>query len=86
MLKKQAIESLISPLGRMDKVEKHAKNSDLVEYVRVHAWIKADNSLQFRKNANFKSRESISTELEYEKLLKVCFTCKRLTHDQNICL
>lgn len=37
------------------------------------------------KKANFKSGESVLTELEYEKLLKDCFTCKRLTHDINSC-
>ncbi|CAN6918760.1 unnamed protein product, partial [Brassica oleracea] len=28
---------------------------------------------------------TIPTELEYEKLIKVCYTCKRLTHDQSRC-
>ncbi|WZZ78866.1 hypothetical protein YC2023_099438 [Brassica napus] len=27
----------------------------------------------------------VPTELEYEKLIKVCFLCKRLTHDQLYC-
>lgn len=27
----------------------------------------------------------IPTELEYERLLKVCFLCKRLTHDHTRC-
>ncbi|KAF3574173.1 hypothetical protein F2Q69_00060633 [Brassica cretica] len=57
LLKKQAVEGLISLLGKVDK---------------------------FRKTANFKTGEAISTELEYEKPLKVCFRCKRLTHDRNI--
>ncbi|XP_013601438.1 uncharacterized protein LOC106453806 [Brassica napus] len=55
LLKKQAVEGLISPLGKVDKVELHAKNSDSVEYVRAHAWIKADAPLQFRNTANFKT-------------------------------
>ncbi|KAF3496442.1 hypothetical protein DY000_02054684 [Brassica cretica] len=55
LLKKQAVEGLISLLGKVDK-----------------------------KTVNFKTGEAISTELEYEKLLKVCFRCKRLTHDRNI--
>lgn len=55
LLKKQAVEGLISPLGKVDKVELHAKNSDSVEYVGAHAWIKADAPLQFRNTANFKT-------------------------------
>ncbi|XP_024014284.1 uncharacterized protein LOC112088226 [Eutrema salsugineum] len=85
LLKKQAIESLISPLGMVGAVELHAKNSDSVEYVRAHAMIPADKPLQFRKLARFSTGEHIQTELIYEKLLKVCFTCRRLTHDQATC-
>ncbi|XP_024014254.1 uncharacterized protein LOC18021833 [Eutrema salsugineum] len=58
LLKKQAVESIISPL---------------------------DKPLQFRKLAQFSTGEQIWTELTYEKLLKVCFLYKRLTHDQEGC-
>lgn len=85
LLKKPAIESLITPIGRVDMVQLHAKNSESVEYVRAHAWVKADEPIQFKRIAKFKSGEVVPTELEYEKLIKVCFTCKRLTHDQTIC-
>ncbi|KAJ4894502.1 Uncharacterized protein Rs2_21296 [Raphanus sativus] len=85
LLKKQAVDCLMGPLGKVEKVELHAKNSNSVEYVRALVWIKADEPLQFRRTARFKSGEVVPTELEYEKLIKVCFTCKRLTHDQNIC-
>ncbi|KAJ4910865.1 Uncharacterized protein Rs2_05486 [Raphanus sativus] len=85
LLKKQTVEGLFQKYAKVDSVVLHAKNSDSLEYVRARAWIKADEPLQFRRSARFKSGELISTELEYEKLLKVCFTCKKLTHDQNIC-
>ncbi|CAA7029125.1 unnamed protein product [Microthlaspi erraticum] len=84
-LKKQAVESLISPLGRIDAIELHAKNSDSLEYVRAHAWVKADAPFQLRRQARFKTGEIVTTELVYEKLLKAYFVCKRLTHDQNNC-
>lgn len=84
-VKKSAVESLISPLGRVDAIELHAKNSDFLEYVRAHAWIKVDEPLQFRKLARFRSGETALTDLVYEKLLMVCFACKRLTHDQDKC-
>ncbi|KAG2274422.1 hypothetical protein Bca52824_056977 [Brassica carinata] len=85
LLKKQAIESLVGPLGKIENVELHAKHSISVEYVRAQVWIDADAPLQFRRIARFKSGEVIPTELEYEKLINICFTCKRLTHDQTRC-
>ncbi|KAL0706370.1 hypothetical protein Bca4012_072796 [Brassica carinata] len=85
LLKKQAIESLVGPLEKIENVELHAKHSTSVEYVRARVWIDADAPLQFRRIARFKSGEVIPTELEYEKLIKICFTCKRLTHDQTRC-
>ncbi|KAF3506263.1 hypothetical protein F2Q69_00007638 [Brassica cretica] len=85
LLKKQAVESLMGPLGKVEDVQLHAKNSNSVEYVRPLVWINVDEPLQFKRIARFKSGEVIPTELEYEKLIKVCFTCKRLTHDQTHC-
>lgn len=85
LLKKQAVDSLIGPLGKVEKVELHAKNSTSVEYSRAQVWINTDEPLQFRRTARFKSGEIIPTELEYKRLLKVCFLCKRLTHDQTKC-
>ncbi|KAF2595076.1 hypothetical protein F2Q70_00042916 [Brassica cretica] len=51
------LEGLMGPLGKVEKVELHAKKLFLCG---------------IRKGA----------ELEYEKLIKVCFICKRLTHEQ----
>ncbi|KAF2586213.1 hypothetical protein F2Q70_00034812 [Brassica cretica] len=85
LLKKQAIEFLLGPLGKVEKVELHAKNSSSVEYVRAQVWINTEEPLQFRRIARFKSGEVVPTELEYEKLIKVCFMCKRLTHDRLYC-
>ncbi|KAL0834263.1 hypothetical protein Bca101_086152 [Brassica carinata] len=85
LLKKEAIEGLIGPLGKVEKVELHAKNSSSVEYIRALVWINTEEPLQFRRIARFKSGEIVPTELEYEKLIKVCFICKRLTHDQLYC-
>ncbi|KAG2330884.1 hypothetical protein Bca52824_002064 [Brassica carinata] len=85
LLKKQAVESLVGPLGFVEKVELHAKNSASVEYVRALVWINTEEPLQFRRIARFRSGEIVPTELEYEKLIKVCFNCKRLTHDQLYC-
>ena len=85
LLKKQAVESLVGPLGKVETVELHAKNSLSVEYVRTLVWINSDEPLQFRRIARFKSGEVIPTELEYERLIKICFLCKRLTHDQTRC-
>ncbi|KAL0797220.1 hypothetical protein Bca101_068597 [Brassica carinata] len=85
MLKKQVVESLLGPLGRVDLVELHAKNSNSLEYVRALVHIKTEEPLQFRRIARFKSGITIPTELEYEKLIKICYPCKRLTHDQSRC-
>ena len=72
----------MGPLGKVEKVELHAKNSSYVEYVMAQVWINTEEPLQFWRIARFKSGEIVPTELEYEKLIKVCFICKRLTHDQ----
>ncbi|KAL0730006.1 hypothetical protein Bca4012_026099 [Brassica carinata] len=79
------VETLMGPLGKVELVELHAKNSNSLEYVRALVHIHAEEPLQFRRNARFKSGPTILMELEYEKLLKICFTCKRLTHDQTRC-
>ncbi|WZZ34352.1 hypothetical protein YC2023_017753 [Brassica napus] len=76
LLKKQAVEGLLGPLGRVEKVELHAKNSSSIN---------TEEPLQFERTARLKSGEFVPTELEYEKLIKVCFLCKRLTHDQIYC-
>ncbi|VYS52339.1 unnamed protein product [Arabidopsis thaliana] len=85
-LKKKVVESIVKPLGKVDVVELHAKNSSSLEYVRAKIWIKADEPLVFRKSAYFKTGEVAQLELTYEKLLKICFLCKRLKHDQSKCL
>lgn len=85
LLKKKAVEVLLDPLDKVEKVELHAKNSSSVEYVRALVWINTEEPLQFKRTARFKSGEVVPTELEYEKLIKVCFLCKRLTHDQLYC-
>lgn len=85
LLKKQTIEFLLGPLVKVEKVELHAKNSSSVEYVRAQVWINTEEPLQFRRIVRFKSGEVVPTELEYEKLIKVCFMCKRLTHDRLYC-
>ncbi|XP_019095662.1 PREDICTED: uncharacterized protein LOC104763574 [Camelina sativa] len=85
LLKRQTVESIIRPLGKVDAVELHAKNSNSLEYVRERTWVKADEPLQFCKVANFASGERVPVELTYEKLLKVCLLCKRLTHERSIC-
>ncbi|CAL9232334.1 unnamed protein product [Arabidopsis halleri] len=84
-LKKQTVDSIIGPLGKIDAVELHAKNSPSLEYVRARVWIKADEPLQFVKTSSFRTREVARIELTYEKLLKVCFLYKRLSHDQSAC-
>lgn len=66
-------------------MELHAKNSTSIEYVRAMLTVDAEEPLHFRRTARLKSGETYPTELEYEKLLKVCFGCKRLTHDQTKC-
>ncbi|CAG7871140.1 unnamed protein product, partial [Brassica rapa] len=85
MLKKQVVETLLGPLGRVEEVELHAKNSNSLEYVRALVYVNTEEPLQFRMTARLKSGVTIPTELEYEKLLKVCFTCKKLSHDQARC-
>lgn len=79
------MDSLVGPLGHVEKVELHAKNPTSVEYVRALVWINTEEPLQFKGIGRFKSGEVVPTELEYEKLIKICFTCKMLTHDQNHC-
>ncbi|CAN7131293.1 unnamed protein product, partial [Brassica rapa subsp. narinosa] len=85
MLKRQVVETLLDPLGKVETVELHAKNSNSLEYVRALVKINTEEPLQFRRIARFKSGATYPTELEYEKLLKVCYGCKRLTHDQTKC-
>ncbi|RID64924.1 hypothetical protein BRARA_D00158, partial [Brassica rapa] len=82
---KQVVESLLEPLGQVGLIELHAKNSNSLEYVKAQLTINTEELLHFRRIARFKSGVTIPTELEYEKLLKICYTCKRLTHDQSRC-
>ncbi|XP_010490159.1 PREDICTED: uncharacterized protein LOC104767890 [Camelina sativa] len=70
LLKKQAVEIIIEPRGKVVAVELHAKNSNSLEYVRARAWYKADEPLEFVKNARFSTGEVVKVEIEYEKLLK----------------
>ncbi|KAJ4895900.1 Uncharacterized protein Rs2_22694 [Raphanus sativus] len=70
MLKKEVIDTLLGPLGEVDKVELHAKNSNSIEYVRAMITVNSDEPLQFRRIARLKSGATYPTELEYEKLLK----------------
>ncbi|XP_056861156.1 uncharacterized protein LOC130509334 [Raphanus sativus] len=85
MLKKEVVESLLGPLGKVEKVELHAKNSTSLEYIRASVTINTEEPLQFRSIERLKSGMTYPTELEYEKLIKVCYGCKRLTHDQTRC-
>ncbi|KAL0801694.1 hypothetical protein Bca101_056870 [Brassica carinata] len=85
MLKKEVVESLLGPLGKVELVELHAKHSNSLEYIRALVHVNTEAPLQFRMTARFRSGTTIPTELEYEKLLKICFLCKRLTHDQSKC-
>ncbi|KAL0873940.1 hypothetical protein Bca101_023645 [Brassica carinata] len=84
-LKKEVVEVLLGPLGKVESVELHAKNSNSLEYIRALVHIDTEEPLQFRRTARFRSGLTIPTELEYEKLIKVCYSCKRLTHDQSRC-
>ncbi|KAL0761982.1 hypothetical protein Bca101_078132 [Brassica carinata] len=61
LLKNQAVESLIGPLGKIEKIELHAKNSSSVEYIIALVWINMEEPLQFRRIARFKSGEVIPT-------------------------
>ncbi|KAG5375749.1 hypothetical protein IGI04_040345, partial [Brassica rapa subsp. trilocularis] len=85
LLKEEVVESLMGPLGHVEKIELHAKNSNSLEYIRALVWINTEEPIQFRRTARFKSGVTLPTELEYEKLFKVCYTCKRLSHDQTRC-
>lgn len=85
LVKKQTVESIMEPHGKVEAVELHAKNSSSLEYVRARIWIRADDPLCFSKMARFSTGEQARVEIEYEKLRKVCFLCKRLTHDKLIC-
>lgn len=55
MLKKQVVESLLGPLGKVEKVELHAKNSNSLEYVRALVTINTEEPLQFRRTSRLKS-------------------------------
>lgn len=85
LIKKHAVESIIEPHGKVEAVELHAKNSTSLEYVRARVWVKAEDPLCFNKMARFATGEQSRLEIEYEKLRKVCFICKRLTHDKSLC-
>lgn len=78
MLKKEVVDSLLGPLGKVGLVELHAKNSDSLEYVRARVSINTEVPLQFRRIARFRSRVTVPTELEYEK------TVKSLLHLQTV--
>ncbi|WZZ70441.1 hypothetical protein YC2023_081811 [Brassica napus] len=70
MLMKEVIDTLLGPLGEVEKEELHAKNSNSIEYVRAMVTVNSDEPLQFRRIARLKSGATYPTELEYEKLLK----------------
>lgn len=84
-LKEEAVFSIGSKLGKVESVELHAKNSTSLDYVRARVWIPVEEPIVFKKAAKFKSGEVVIVELQYEKLTKLCYRCKRLTHDQYHC-
>ncbi|VVA98713.1 unnamed protein product [Arabis nemorensis] len=59
-----AVEALVKPLGRVEIVELHAKQSSSLEYVTARVWVKADEPLQFRKMAHFRTGERAPVELD----------------------
>ncbi|VVA98056.1 unnamed protein product [Arabis nemorensis] len=63
LLKEQAVRSLMAPLGKVEGVELHAKNSTSLEYMRALVFVKADEPLQFRKVARMSTGEVYTTEL-----------------------
>lgn len=85
MLKNEVVESMLGPLGKVELVELHAKHSNSLEYIRAFVHISTEEPLQFRRISRFKTGATIPTELEYEKLIRIRFLCKRLTHDQSRC-
>lgn len=84
-LKDEAVNSIGSTLGRVECIELHAKNSTSLEYVRARVWLPVDEPLVFKKAARFKGGEVVIVDLDYEKLNKLCYRCKRITHDQYHC-
>ncbi|KAH0862943.1 hypothetical protein HID58_080154, partial [Brassica napus] len=71
LLKKQAIEGMMGPLGRVENVELHAKNSSSVEYVRALLYCDMQEDLavdywesraRSRQNIRLEARSSVSRQ------------------------
>lgn len=52
---------------------------------RVQVSLNGDNPLQFKRKASFDNGDVITVRLKYEELLRYCFTCFRISHDESTC-
>ncbi|ESQ39587.1 hypothetical protein EUTSA_v10001223mg, partial [Eutrema salsugineum] len=85
LLKDESIKSACHGWGEVEQIILHAKQSDSVEHVRARVWLNTENPLPFKRALKFRSGETVIVEMEYEKLSKCCFLCRRLTHEKDVC-
>lgn len=55
------------------------------EYVRVRVKLDVSNPVRRTKVVNLPSGEQVTVRYDFERLQKRCYTCQRLTHEQEKC-
>ncbi|XP_013713242.1 uncharacterized protein LOC106416909 [Brassica napus] len=64
-------------LGEVDTVD--------VTNGRVGVQINVDEPLQFERKAGYANGDVVTVILKYEELHRLCFTCKRISHEEGTC-
>ncbi|XP_018464671.1 uncharacterized protein LOC108835952 [Raphanus sativus] len=82
---KGTIEYLGEFAGHVEEVAFDPEKAQTKDYVRV--WVKFDVSKPLRraKKLTLPGGEVVNIRYEYERIQKRCYTCQRLTHDQERC-
>ncbi|KAL0886081.1 hypothetical protein Bca101_010064 [Brassica carinata] len=82
---KGTIEYLGEFAGQVKEVVFDPEKAQTKDYVRV--WVKFDVSKPLRrvKRLTLPGGEVVNIRFDYERIQKRCYTCQRLTHDQERC-
>ncbi|KAF2561721.1 hypothetical protein F2Q70_00015970 [Brassica cretica] len=76
-LKDESYISIGKALGEVDTVD--------VTNGRVGVQINVDEPLQFERKAGYTNGDVVTVILKYEELHRLCFTCKRISHEEGTC-
>lgn len=77
-----ALRELIGQLTEVPYDNTKAQNKD---FVRVRLRFDVYKPLRMSKVINLSKGEATTVLFDYERIQKRCYTCQRLTHEQEVC-